>query len=66
MQKILDRVPGQVELREDGDGDAVIRAGARLAQHRLGVAGRIGDHGACSAGGDAGESLLIDAAKIHD
>jgi hypothetical protein len=66
MQKILNRVAGQVEFGEDCDGDTLVRAGAGLTQHRVGVAGRIGDYRARSAGRDADKSLLVDAAEIHD
>jgi hypothetical protein len=66
MKEILDRVPGQAELREYRDRDALFGAGPRLAQSRLGVCRRIGNRRARRAGGNSCESLFVDAAEIHD
>ena len=63
-QQVLDRVPGQAQLREDRDRDALGGALARLADHRFGVGGRVGDRHPRGAGGDAGEAVGVGVAEV--
>ena len=64
-QQVLDRVAREAQLREERDRDALVRARPRLAEHGVGVRGRIGDRHVRRAGGDPGEAVLVDAAEVH-
>jgi hypothetical protein len=59
--EVVDRVAGQAELREDGDGDGIVAERARRVDDRLGVSRRVGDRDGDRAGGDPGEPVPVDA-----
>ncbi len=62
---VLDRVPGQRQLREDGHGDAVVVAFARQPQNRLGIGRRIADRDLMGARGDTDKPLAVSVVKVH-
>ena len=64
-EEVVDGVAGQTELGEDRDGDAVLVAGARLGQHRLGVGRRVGDRHGHGAGRHPREALVVGGVEVH-
>ena len=59
--EIVDRVPAETQLGEDGDGDRLGIALPGRVQHGLGVRGRVGDRDGNGAGRDAREAVPVGA-----
>ena len=65
QQDVLDGVPGQRQLREDGQGGTVVVALASQPQHRRGIGRRVADRGVVGARGDTGKALAVGVVEIH-
>ena len=65
LQQVGDRVAGNSQFREHRDGDRLTVAIPRHCQDGLRVADRIGQRGACGAGGDTGEAVAVQRSEAH-
>ena len=64
VQQIADRVARDAEFREHGHCRASRMACARHIQDGVRVRRRIGERAACRAGGDPGEAVVVNRAKV--
>ncbi len=63
--QVVDRVPRDAQLGEDGDRDAVVVARARLGEDRGGVRAGVGDGDGDGAGRHAGEAVGVGRGEVH-
>ena len=64
-QQVVDGVPAERELGEDGDRDAVVVAGADLLQDRARVDRGVGHRHRHRARRHAGEALVVGRGEVH-
>ncbi len=65
QEQVVGGVAGERQLREDGDGDALLVALAGLGEDGAGVGGGIRERHGDGAGGDPGESLGVRRVELH-
>jgi hypothetical protein len=65
QQDVLDGIPGQRQLRENGHRDAVVVAQLSKPEHRGRVGRRVADRGVVRARGDPGKPLAVGVVEVH-
>ena len=64
-EEVVDGVAGQAQLREEGDGHALVVAGPDLDEHPFGVGRGVRQRDGQGARGDPGEPLGVDVPEVH-
>ena len=64
-EEVVDGVAGQAQLREEGDGHALVVAGPHLGEDPFGVGRGVRERDRQGARGDPGEALGVDVPELH-
>ena len=64
-EEVVDRVPREAQLGEEGDGDVLVVARPSLVEHPLGVGRRVRQGNGEGARGHPGEPLGVHVPEVH-